>query len=212
MSRERFCKWGSVLLIGCVTLGCGSSDNSGDTDDASTSAALEPYAGTWRAGEPLLRDPAMDAVAEAVRMTRPEYSVAEIKDFFASQQDVDYTRLRVDGSSFSFLDDTTTLCAAQYKLQVAAEASGGGAGDAEPATQSFELSMKTTGDCSEYALLTLAAIEPNGHFHIVNGTEAKPQHSAPWSPSAWPLSTTPESFAEAAMAAVPYFSTALPEK
>jgi len=50
------------------------------------------------------------------------------------------------------------------------------------------------------------------HFHIPNGTAAGPSRPAPWNPSVWSTSTTPELFAEAAMGAVPFFASALPPR
>lgn len=182
-----------MMSIGCVP------------DDPAATAALGPHAGAWVAAEPFLRGEAMNTAAEAVRVRRPEYTVEEIKTFFADLQDVDYTALRVEGNRMVFTNGAALLCDGRYQLLAA---------DAGAARQ-FELLGTIAGVCSGYARLTVQPIEgedAHRHFHLTHGPASGPQKPAPWSPSVWPSSLTVQQFSEQAQNAVPFFSVALPPK
>lgn len=174
-------------------------------EDPAAAAALKGHEGAWVAGEGLLRGEAMNTAAEAVRLRRPEYSVEEIKTFFADLQDVEYTSLRIEGARFVFSRGATVLCDGQYRLS--AVDSG--------VTRDLELLGTAFGSCGAYRRLSVQPTEGEGahrHFHMTHGTESGPQRAAPWSPSLWPTSLTAAQFSEQAQNAVPFFSTALPPK
>lgn len=225
MSRECRYHWFAAALVGVMSVGCGVEESadpepaSVENDDAAAVRALEPYASTWQAAEPLYRDDAFVAVAEAVHERRPEYSVQELRESFAALVDVDYTALRVEGATITFSNATAVLCAGRYSPRTEHDHdhadAGAGSHSHEHQAQAFQLVATVDGDCSSYAALEISALEthgPNSHFHIVHGTASEPMRPAPWSPAVWPMDMTPAAFAELAMGAVSFFASSLPAK
>jgi len=211
MPRGFFHHW-SAVLIALLGAGCGES---GSTGDEAAVRALAPYARTWQAAEPLYRDDAFNPVAEAVHAMRPEYSVQEIEDLLVVPADVDYTLLRVEGQTITFLNGATVLCAGRYSPRVAHDHASADAGAHEHASRAFDLVATSEGECSTYALLDISVIEVHGsrpHFHIIHGTTSGPLRPRPWNPAAWPTEMTPSEFAAAAMGAVSFFASALPPR
>ena len=188
MSRGRCHQWSAALFIGALAAGC---EDSNSTADESPEGALVPYAGTWQPAEPLYRNDAFNPVADAVRVTRPEYSAQEIKDYLASAfSDVDYTTLRVEGQSITFLSGTTTLCAGRYSPRAAHEHQQGDAGGHDQhESRVFDLVSPTAGSCDTYAQLNVSALELHGttsHFHVSYGQTSGLLRPPPWNPPSGP--------------------------
>jgi hypothetical protein len=188
-----------LLLPLSVVVACGSDE------------PLELWAGTWQAAEPMFRDPAADAAYQAIHDLRPEYSVDEIRQLFISTADVDYTALRVEGGTLTFLDGATTLCAAEYSTAVANPGVGGG-----PETYTdFHLEGQPSGDCTSYQTVSLTSLlveDSQTHVHIVTSTSAGRLHPPPWNPSVWSPTTTAAWFAGALQAQAGAIAASLPAR
>lgn len=181
------------------------------TDPADADVApLEAWKGTWQAAETFYRDDAASGVYQAIHDLRPEYTVDEIEALFIATADVDYSTLRVEADTLSFLDGATVVCAGRYRGAVSAAAPG------PESTTDFTLAERSAGDCASYSTVTVTALlhpeNPDHHFHIVTKTATGPLFPPPWNPSVWTMSTTATSFAQSFQAAVPAIASSLPAR
>lgn len=175
----------------------------------------EEWEGTWQAAEPLFRDDAVTVGYEAIHDLRPEYSVDELRAMFAAMVDVDYTSLRVEPNTLTFLDGTRVVCAARYRAAAADSADGSAAADAESYTD-LTLVEHLDGDCASYSTVSVTGLldpeNPDHHFHIVTKTTSGPLFPPPWNPSVWTPSTTAATFAQMLLAAAPTIASSLPAR
>jgi len=179
-------------------------------------APLTIWEGTWQAVEPLFRDAALNVGYQAIHDLRPEYSVDEIKASFVATADVDYTSLRVQSNTLTFLDGTRVVCSARYRAASSGDTGDGGAMAGPESYTDFTLVEQTGGDCSSYKTVSMTALldveGPVFHFHIVTGTASGPLRPAPWKPSVWTTATTAASFAQKLQAAAPAIASSLPAR
>jgi hypothetical protein len=187
---------------------CGT--DSSEAEDA----PLRTWEGTWQAAEPLSRDDAVNVIWQQIHDLRPEYSVAEIRAIFIATVDVDYTSLRVEPNTLTFLDGTRVVCSGRYR---AANSPGAGDGGAGPESYTdLTLVEQSGGSCASYNTVSvtglLDAANPVHHFHIVTKTTSGPLFPPPWNPSVWTPATTVASFVELFKAAAPAIAKALPAR
>lgn len=200
-----------LIIVPVFALAACGTDSSEAED-----APLQTWEGTWQAAEPLFRDDAVTAAYQAIHDLRPEYSVDEIRAMFIATADVDYTSLRVEGNTLTFLDGARVVCSGRYRAANSPGAGDGGAAGGPESYTDFALVEQTGGDCASYNTVSvtglLEADDPVHHFHIVTKTTAGPLFPPPWNPSVWTSATTAAAFAQRFQAAAPAIASSLPAR
>jgi Zn/Cd-binding protein ZinT len=200
----------SIILPLFTFVACGA--NSTEPEEA----PFETWEGTWQAAEPMYRDDAITIAYQGIHDLRPEYSVEEIQGLFIATADVDYTSLRVESNTLTFLRGTKVICSARYHAATADGVSDAGAAAGPESYTDFKLVDATGGDCAQYNTVSLTGLldaeSPDHHFHIITKTKSGPLFPPPWNPSVWTPSTTASSFAEMFLAAAPAIAGSLPAR
>jgi len=181
-------------------------------DSNSPDTPLAAWQGTWQAAEPLFLDDATDAAYEAIHDLRPEYSAEEVEALFVGTVDVDYTSLRIDPNSLTFLDGATVVCAGRYRLSGSPDA---GLLAGPESYNDFTLVEQSAGDCGSYDIVSMTGLLPEDgevHFHIVTGTSSGRLRPPPWNPSVWTPTTTPAWFAQKFQMAARAIASSLPSR